>query len=133
MPLFCPNCAYVPEDSDEPYCHRCGHNFASEPEDAAGPLPAISRAVPARRHQVAVDRFRAGCPCYGEQLRYDPYSESMSSRFDCGRYPDRIDCVACPVCQKCGGLPCTCGFLGIEIKVKTPPTVETVALGGRLG
>lgn len=131
MSLFCPECSYVPAEPDEPWCHRCGHNFVSEPDDATGLIPAISRAV-SRRGEVVVNRFRVNCACYGEQLRFDPVDEAMSSRFQCGKFPGRIDCVACPICSGCGQLKCSCGFLGIEIEVKLPPTIETVAIRDRL-
>ena len=127
MPLFCPNCSYTPEEPDEPYCQHCGHNFISEPADATGPFPAITRPH-THRTPVAVGNYRVDCLCYNEQLEFNPYADEMSSRFFCGRYPERIDCVACPVCPKCGDLPCTCRFLGIRIKAKLPLTVDTVTL-----
>lgn len=124
MPLLCPDCANL-ADEDEPYCSRCGH-------DLVWSLRHRSVGVVAPRREVVVDRFRVDCVCYGEVLRFDPVAEEMSSRFQCSHFRDRIDCVACPICPKCGQLSCTCRFLGIKIEVKTPPTIETVALRGRV-
>lgn len=134
MSLFCPNCAYLPEEQDEPWCHRCGHNFISEPDDADGMLPAISRTAPARRTGVIIDRFRKDCVCYGEHLRHDPLTETMASVFVCGRIPERIDCVGCPICTACGDLRCTCGMLSISVgvKVKGAVVIDTVPVRDRL-
>lgn len=132
MPLSCPECAYLPDEPDEPWCPRCGHNFVSEPDGAVGSLPAISRVV-SRPGEVVVDRFRVNCICYDQRLRYDPVDEAMSSVFRCGQFPQRIDCVACPACSKCGHVQCTCGFLGITIDVKIKGTIiETVPLRERV-
>jgi len=133
MSLFCPNCGYLPEEQDEPWCQRCGHNFVSEPGGTDGMLPAISRTTPARRGDIVVDHFRLNCTWYGEHLRHDPLTDTMSSVFSCGRNPERIDCVGCRVCTTCGDLRCTCGLLSISIGVKVKGTViETVPVRPRL-
>lgn len=125
MPLLCPDCAYSTEE-DEPYCSRCGHGLVRSLRQRNVPV-AVSR------QEVMVDRFKVNCVCYTEQLRFDPVVESMSSVFRCAKFQQRIDCIACPICTKCGQLKCTCGFPKISINVKIKGTViETVPLCDRI-
>jgi hypothetical protein len=126
MSLLCPDCTNV-EDDDSPYCCRCGTNLVRS-------LRHRNVVVGAQRREVVVDRYRVNCICYGERLTFDPLDEQMSSRFQCSKFPGRIDCVACPVCSGCGQVKCTCRFLGINIGVKIKGTViETVPVRARLG
>jgi hypothetical protein len=125
MSLLCPDCANR-EDEDSPYCSRCGHDLVRS-------LRQRSVPVSVSRQEVVIDRFKVNCVCYGEQLRFDPVDEIMSSVFRCGRFQQRVDCIACPICTKCGQLKCTCGFLGISIDAKIKGTaIETVPLRDRL-
>ncbi|MBK5275165.1 MAG: hypothetical protein JJE30_08945 [Desulfuromonadales bacterium] len=125
--VVCSNCQYHPDPSEyEPFCSRCGHVFVVQGED--GYIPEVSKRV----HGLIVDRFRVNCVCYGEQLRFDPIDEVMTSVFRCGQFQQRIDCIACPICSGCGQLRCTCGCLGIEIKVTMGRTIETVPLRKRI-
>ena len=126
MPLFCPNCS-TPADDDAPWCERCGSDLVPLSLDTVAVL------APIRRHDVVVERLRVNCVAFGERLRHDPLTDTMSSVFSCGRNPERIDCIGCRVCTTCGDLRCTCGLLSISIGVKVKGTViDTVPLRGRL-
>ncbi|KAA0888743.1 hypothetical protein [Oryzomonas rubra] len=127
MPLICPNCSYLPDESDA-FCPACGHDFVDLP--AAGDIAGDQDPV----HGLVVDRFKVNCIAYGERLSFDPTMDAVVSRFLCGRFPGRIDCVGCPVCPACGEVHCTCGMVGISISVKTKGAViETTPLRGRVG
>lgn len=72
------------------------------------------------------------CVCYSEDLFFNPITETMSVTFICCKLPERTDCFQCSICTKCGQSRCTCGFLGIEIKVTIGRTIETVKLQERV-
>ena len=77
--------------------------------------------------------LKPDCVYCGEVLRFDPVEEVMSFEFRCAKFPARADCSGCLVCTKCGDAVCSCGFMGIYIRVKFLPTIETVALRDRIG
>ena len=117
MPLFCSSCSAAADD-DAPYCEHCGSDLLSASRLLLqGAAPDLT--APAAPHR---------CVCAGDRLRFDPLTESMTSVFRCSKYPERIDCVACPVCRSCGELRCVCGGLAITISVSTKKgtVIETV-------